>query len=102
MNLHLQAISQAISPGAHGLLVIDGAGGRTGGIVRPPDNLSLLCLPPYSPELNPVESIWEYPRKNRLALRVHDPYDEIVDTCCKAWNDLGANSDCLVSITNRN
>ena len=102
MNLHLQAISRAITPGAHGLLVIDGAGWHTSGTVQPPDNISLLCLPAYSPELNPVENVWEYLRKNKLALRIHDHYEDIVDACCKAWNDLVADPARLVSITARN
>jgi DDE superfamily endonuclease len=84
MNLHLQAISRAITPGARGLLVIGGAGWHTSGIVQPPDNISLLCLPAYSPELNPVEKVWEYLRKNKLALRIHDRYADVVEACCKA------------------
>jgi hypothetical protein len=102
MNLHLRAISRAITPGAHGLLVIDGAGWHTSEIVQPPDNISLLCLPPYAPELNPVENIWGYLRQNKLALRIHDHYEDIVDACCKAWNDLIADPARLVSITARN
>jgi hypothetical protein len=101
MNLHLHAISRAIAPGAHGLLVIDGAGWHTGTIVQPPHNISLLCLPAYSPELNPIENVWEYLRKNKLALRIHARYEDIVDACCKAWNDLLADPARLVSITTR-
>lgn len=101
MNLHLQAIGQAITPGAHGLLVLDGAGWHTGDIVQPPDNITLLCLPPYAPELNPVENVWEYLRQNKLALRIHDQYEDIVEACCNAWVDLIADPARLVSITFR-
>jgi len=59
MNLHLATISAAVSPGAHAVLVIDGAGWhQTGDKLHLPDNISLLHLPPYSPELNPVENVW--------------------------------------------
>ena len=68
--------------------MIDGAGWHTSQALKPPDNISLLCLPPYSPELNPVENVWEYLRKNKLALRIHDRYEDIVEACCEAWNDL--------------
>ena len=51
-----------------------------------PDNLSLLTLPPYSPELNPVENVWAYLRANKLASTVFNTYDDIVDACCNAWN----------------
>ncbi len=40
-------------------------------------------------------------RQNKLALRVHQTYDDIVDACCRAWNDLIATPDCIASITAR-
>lgn len=101
MNLHLREIGRAVAPGAHAILVLDGAGWHTSNALTPPHNISLLCLPPYSPELNPVENVWEYLRKNKLALRVYDTYDTIVDACCNAWTDLVASPARLVSITRR-
>jgi len=89
MNLHLAEISRSVAPGAHAVLVCDGAGWhRTGGRLRVPENISLLRLPPYSPELNPVENIWEYLRANKLSNSVFDTYDTIVDRCCTAWTWL--------------
>ena len=59
MNLHLAEISTQVAPGAHAVITLDGAGWhRPGGDLVVPDNISLLALPPYSPELNPVENIW--------------------------------------------
>lgn len=104
MNLHLQEIGRAVTPGAHAILVLDGAGWHTSHTLDPPHNVTLLCLPPYSPELNPVENVWEYLRKNNLALRIHDTYDAydaIVDACCKAWTDLLATPQRIASITSR-
>jgi transposase len=101
MNLHLQAIGRAIAPGAHGVLVLDGAGWHTSHALKPPDNITLLCLPPYSPELNPVENVWEYLRKNKLALRVYDRYEDILEACCDAWTDLIAIPTRLASTTIR-
>ena len=66
-----------------------------------PENLSLLPLPRYSPELNPVENVWEYLRQNKLGLRVWPDYEAIVATCCEAWNWLVAMPDHLASITRR-
>ena len=101
MNLHLQAIGRAVTPGAHGVLVLDGAGWHTSHALKLPGNVTPLCLPPYSPELNPTENIWEYLRNNKLALRVYDSYDDIVDACCDAWTDLIAIQNRLASITLR-
>jgi len=71
MTLHLDAISKMVRPGAHAVLVCDGAGWhRTGGRLAVPDNISLLPLPGYAPELNPVENVWEYLRGNYLNISV--------------------------------
>jgi transposase len=53
-----------------------------------PDNVVLLKLPPYAPELNPVENIWAYPRANGLAHQVWETYAAIEDACLNAWNRL--------------
>ena len=66
-----------------------------------PDTITLMLLPPYSPELNPVETLWQYLRQNNLANRVFDNHDEIVDVCCTAWNSLMAMPQRLASITLR-
>ncbi len=53
-----------------------------------PPNITLLLLPPRSPELNPVENIWQFMRDNWLSNRVFKSYDDIVALCCEAWNKL--------------
>ena len=57
MNLHLQEIAAAVAPGAHAVLVVDGAGWHGATALALPANLSIVTLPPYSPELNPVENV---------------------------------------------
>lgn len=102
MNLHLVEISRHIAPGAHAVVVLDGAGWhQTGSRLRVPDNISLLHLPPYSPELNPVENVWQYLRQNQLSNRGFASYDTIVDTCCAAWNALMAAPLRIKSIASR-
>ena len=102
MNLHLAEISTQIAPGAHAVITLDGAGWhQAGGKLKLPHNLSLLPLPPYSPELNPVENIWQFLRQNHLANRVYDDYTAIVDACCEAWNALIAMPDTIRSIATR-
>ncbi len=53
-----------------------------------PDNITLLPLPPRSPELNPQENIWQFMRDNWLSNIVFKSYDDIVEYCCEAWNKL--------------
>ena len=87
--------------GAHAVLVLDGAGWHTSPALEVPDNLTLLGLPAYAPELNPAENVWEYLRKNKLANRVYETYDDILEACCQAWNDFLAMPTRLASITER-
>ena len=101
MSLHLAEISRHVAQGAHAVLVLDGAGWHGAANLAIPDNLTLLPLPPYSPELNPVENVWQYLRQNQLSLRVWPDYEAIVDTCCRAWNALMAMPERLASITQR-
>ena len=88
MELHLAEISKAIDPGAHGVVIIDQAGWHMSAKLAIPDNLTLLPLPPRSPELNPVENIWQFMRDNWLSNRIFDSYDDIVALCCEACNTL--------------
>jgi transposase len=69
--------------------------------LKVPENISLLSLPPYSPELNPVENVWRYLKQNFLSNRVFDTHDNIVDAWCSAWNTLMAAPDRIRSIAQR-
>ena len=102
MSLHLAEISRHVAEGAHAVVVLDGAGWhQTGGRLRVPGNVSLNRLPPYSPELNSVENVWQYLRQNQLSNRVFADYDAIVAACCTAWNALMAIPDRIRSIAAR-
>lgn len=102
MNLHLAEISQNVSLGAHAVITLDGAGWhQIGDKLKVPDNISLLALPPYSPELNPQENVWQFLRQNYLANRVFETSEAIVDACCSAWNSLIAQPNKITSIASR-
>ena len=101
MNLHLQEIAAAVAPGADAVRVVDGAGWHGATALALPANLSIVTLPPYSPEPNPVENLWEYLRKNKLANRPYENCHQIVDACCQAWSDLMNAPTTITSITRR-
>ena len=102
MNLHLAEISTRVAEGAVAVLTCDGAGWhQTGGRLRVPKNIVLLHLPPYSPELNPMENVWDYLRQNKLCALVWDGYNEIAEACKNAWNWLIADPDRIRSIGDR-
>ena len=88
MQEYLVKISNAVDPGAHAVLILDQAGWHVTPKLKVPDNITLMFLPPRSPELNPVENLWQFMRDNWLSNRVFKDYDDIVDHCCRAWNKL--------------
>ena len=97
----LMEINRHVSAGSIAILVLDGAGWHTSPRLTLPNNIVLLPLPAYSPELNPVENVWEYLRSNFLRHRVWDTYDAILDACQNAWNTLMQMPERIASITSR-
>lgn len=96
MNHHLRFISGEAGPEAHVVLILDRAGWHVAKELRVPENVTLLHLPSYSPELNPVERLWGYIKHHFLSNRVFGDYDELFDACRTAWNRL--DSDRLRSV----
>jgi hypothetical protein len=93
MNLHLEWISEHVrstpgGEGVHVVLVLDRAGWHTSPKVVWPSNITPLFLPPYSPELNPVERLWHWLRSHHLSNRVYRDADHLYDATTKAWNTL--------------
>lgn len=101
MNAHLAEIAKTVAQGAHAILVLDGAGWHGSKALCIPENITLLPLPPYAPELNPIENVWAYLRANKLAISVFDSYNDIVDRCCEAWNFFANDPEAVRSITTR-
>ena len=88
MQAHLNEIRAMVAADAHAVLVLDQAGWHLAGALVVPTNITLLPLPPRSPELNPVENVWQFLRDNHLSNRVFKGHDDIVAHCCDAWNGL--------------
>jgi transposase len=102
MTEHLKEISVQVASGAHAVVVCDGAGWhQQGERLGVPDNITLLPQPPYSPELNPMENIWDYLRGNKLSARVWNSYEAILDACRDAWLFLVTDLKRIDSIARR-
>ena len=99
MQAHLGEISAMVAPDAHAVLILDQAGWHLSGELAVPANITLL--PPRSPELNPVENVWQFLRDNWLSNRVYHSYDDIVAHCCDAWNKLTDQPERIRSIGQR-
>ena len=98
MNLYLRETSLNVAPQAHAILILDQAGWHLSKALEVPDNITILPLPPKSPELNPVENVWQFIRDNWLSNRVFSSYDDILDNCCDAWNKLIQQPRTIMSI----
>lgn len=88
MNLHLSLISSALDPDAHAILIVDGAGWHVSSDLVVPKNISLLNLPPYSPELNPIERLWLRLKERFLSNRMFTDMDAILAAGVDAWHSL--------------
>lgn len=76
MNIFLQELSRQ-NQGSKILLVMDGAGWHKSRQLQIPENIEILYLPPYSPELNPVERLWQYIKNNTIVNRVYESLDAL-------------------------
>ena len=101
MNLHLAEISRQVSPGAHAVVVLDGAGWHQPGGAARARKPQPAAPPAVLAGTQPVENIWQYIKQNFLSNRVYEGYDAIVDACCAAWNALMAMPDRIRSIAER-
>lgn len=93
MNVHLRWISEHVQRGpggelVHVVLILDGAGWHTSPRLKVPPNITLLRLPSYSPELNPVECLWHWLRSHCLSNRVYRDTDHLYEAAGTAWNTL--------------
>jgi len=60
MQIFLNGLSKTIVKNKHVALIIDNAGWHNSHNLKVPKNITLIPLPPYSPELNPMECVWRW------------------------------------------
>ena len=99
MRAFLDRFAANLPERVHAALLLDGAGWHIAADIAVPANISLIFLPPYSPQLNPVERVWLHLRERFLSLRLFADLDAIIDGCCDAWNRLGAEPGRIASLT---
>ena len=101
MREHMSLISKRTSEGRHAVVVMDGAGWHQKQTVDEFDNVTIIKLPPYSPELNPIEQVWQWLRQNELANRCFQGYEDIVEQCSRAWNNFIGDIERVKSLCTR-
>ena len=101
MHAHLKQISMNTPEDRHAVIIMDGAGWHTEDLAININNVSIIKLPPYSPELNPIEQVWSWLRQHHLANRCFNGYESIVDAVCDAWNDFVSDSQRVIKMCTR-
>lgn len=99
MNLFLEYVSHAFSD-YFIVMQVDQAGWHCAKALVIPENMRLITQPPYSPELNPVEHIWEEIREKYFYNRVFPSLESLTDVLCLALNTLAGDQQRVKSMTN--
>ncbi len=87
-NVFLGMLAAEVKADEHVVLIMDQAGWHKSRAMKLPDCVTVLLLPPYSPELNPVERLWHLLRSHHLSNRAYDDYDHLIDAGTAAWRTL--------------
>jgi len=80
------------------VMILDGAGWHKAGMLVIPDNMRLISLPPYAPELNPVEHIWDEFREKSFGNLVFDSLNALEDHLEKSLREMEADTTKVQSI----
>lgn len=92
MSLFLEQFAKTISADEHAVMIWDGAGFHTTKKLQAPPNISLLKLPAYSPELNPIENLGHYLKSHYCSNRAYPDYDALEDAAMKALRIAALNT----------
>ena len=98
MNLFLGEFSRQLAPDVQAVLIWDGAGFHTAGALEVPANVSLVRLPPYSPELNPIENLWHYLRSHYWSNRFYPDWDALMEAAIAGMVAVGTDADLIKTV----
>jgi transposase len=100
VQIFLQQFSATLAPDEQAVMIWDGAGFHTSSTLQVPENISLLRLPPYSPELNPIENLWHYLKSHYWSNRAYADYEELEEAAMDAWRTAVLNPDLMRTVCN--
>ena len=100
VNLFLEQLARDLPAGVHAVLIWDGAGFHSGKGLVVPVNVSLIRLPPYSPELNPVENLWHYLRSHHWSNREYEGYKGLQEEAIRSVRAVCQDAGRLMTICN--
>lgn len=98
MNIYLQQFRDELAADVHAVLVWDRAGFHKSKGLRVPDNITIIPLPAYSPELNPVENLWHYFRSHYWSNHAYLDYDDLRRAAIQAWQKAALDPEIIKSV----
>jgi transposase len=98
VNIFLNLFSRTIPADEQAVMVWDGAGFHTSRSLVVPKNITLVQLPPYSPELNPIENLWHYLKSHFWSNRAYADYDALEEAAMDAWRHAVLDEELVKSL----
>lgn len=98
VNRFLAQLAEELAPEVHAVMLWDQAGFHTANALKVPANVTLIELPPYSPELNPVENLWHYLRSHFWSNRDYENYDALMDAATHAWRQAALDPETIKTV----
>jgi transposase len=98
INIYLRQFSRELDGDVHAVLVWDQAGFHTSRQLDIPENITIVPLPAYSPELNPVENLCQYLRSHHWSNRAYSCYDDLRIAAVDAWQKAALDREIIKSV----
>jgi transposase len=98
VNAFLVQFAASLPADEHAVMIWDGAGFHASKQLLVPENVSLITLPPYSPELNPIENLWHYLKSHFWSNRAYEDYDALEQAAVDAWRKAALDQDLMKSV----
>lgn len=98
VNQFLSQFAKELAPGVHAVMIWDQAGFHTAHALSIPPTVTLIELPPYSPELNPVENLWHYLRSHHWSNRHYEDYAALMNAAIHAWRKAALDPEIIKTV----
>lgn len=98
VNEFLKQFAETIPEGEHAVMLWDGAGFHGAKQLRVPENVTVVTLPPYSPELNPIENLWHYLKSHFWSNRAYRDYDALEQAAVAAWRKAALDQELMKTV----
>lgn len=98
--MFFEQFAAEVDSNTHVVMIWDQAGFHCAKKLHLPANVTILPLPPYSPELNPIENLWHYLRSHHWSNREYADYDALREAACDAWQTTCLDAELVRSVCN--